>query len=182
MHPFLRLYPGMVSAEVCAEVIRTFEGDARKGAGRAGGAQAGVKRSTDLIINGLPEWQGLRAQLDAGVITSLRRYRDEVPNFGLVHQRIRDTGYQIQRYLPGGDGFDWHADSASADSCSRFLAMILYLNTVEAGGHTEFRHQALAIAPCVGSILWFPPGFEYLHRGTAPISGPKYVVTTFLCY
>jgi hypothetical protein len=60
--------------------------------------------------------------------------------------------------------------------------MITYLNTVEVGGETEFRAQERAIPPRQGAVAWFPPGFEYVHRGRPPVSGPKYVVTSFLVY
>ena len=107
-----------------------------------------------------------------------------MPNFVDSQKlHLRETAYQVQCYQPNGkDGFDWHADVADRRSAERVLAMIAYLNDVEAGGETEFRAQALQVAPRRGTILWFPPTFPYLHRGAPPISGPKYVITCFLVY
>jgi len=182
MDAFIRCYPGVIDEAICRQIIEKFDADPRKHEGRVLGAGA-PKRSTDLVIRGLPDWEPLCKQLDSGVIASLKRYREDVPNFRDVHSRFRDTGYQVQRYAPNGsDGFDWHADVNSRQSAERLLAMIAYLNDVEVGGETRFRTQDLAIAPRAGSVLWFPPGFEYVHRGDTPISGPKYVVTLFLVY
>lgn len=180
--PFIRLYPGIASADVCRRLISAFVADPRKRPGRAyGSAQA--KRSIDLGLRGLPEWTTLCDELDAIVVRALRKYSEDVPNFRDIHRDVRDTGYLLQSYLPDGQHqFDWHADSVSRESADRILAMILYLNDVEVGGETEFRSQQRSIAPREGSILWFPPGFEYVHRGKPPLSGTKYIITTFLVY
>src|SRR5262249_5516719 len=155
-------YPEMIAPDVCRAVIEAFETDPRKRPGEVIG-RGQAKRSVDLHVRALPEWESLCRRLDEGIVASLRRYREEVENFRDIHTKIQDTGYQIQRYLPNGvDGFAWHADARDAASCHRFLAMIAYLNTVDEGGATEFRAQGVSIAPRAGSVLWFPPGFEYV--------------------
>ncbi len=176
----IRLYPELMAPSLCQELIDGFERDPRKRAGHAFGHPQ-AKRSTDLGIRGLPEWIDLCARVDAAVLASLRRYREDVPNFRDIHRHVRDTGYLIQAYRPNGeDGFDWHADAVNRASCDRVLAMIAYLNDVEVGGETEFRAQERMVKPRRGTILWFPAGFEYVHRGRPPLSGPKYIVTSFL--
>ena len=182
MSEFIRCYPDMIDPALCRELIDRFDADTRKKTGQVVG-QGNPKRSTDLAIRGLPDWEPMCARLDPCVVTSLRRYRADVPNFQDVHRAMRDTGYQLQAYQPNSvDGFDWHADAIDRTSCERFLAMIAYLNTVAEGGETEFRAQKLAVSPRAGSILWFPPGFEYVHRGKTPVGASKYVVTLFLVY
>jgi len=182
VHPFIRLYPDMLPAARCREIRARFDGDARVGAGRALGA-ADAKRCRELVITQLPEWAEASAAIRATVQASAGRYREDVLPFKLIHKQVRDSGYQIQRYDPNGsDGFDWHADAINRDSCTRLLAMILYLNDVADGGETEFFAQKLKVQPRAGAVLWFPAGFEYMHRGLAPRSEAKYIVTTFLVY
>jgi hypothetical protein len=55
-----------------------------------------------------------------------------------------------------------------------------YFNDVAEGGATEFEAQNMAI-PCVaGRLAFFPVAWTYRHRGAPPVSGPKYVCTTFV--
>jgi hypothetical protein len=182
--PFIRSYAGALDPFLCESIVRKFDQDERRAPGQIGLGQSEVKRSVDLEIRSLPDWEYLCRPLDQAVSATLRRYREDVPNFVDSQKvQLRETGYQVQCYQPNGsDGFDWHADVADRRSAERVLAMIAYLNDVEAGGETEFRAQAQKVAPRRGTILWFPPTFPYLHRGTAPVSGPKYVITCFLVY
>lgn len=182
MSDFIRCYPDMIPATLCREIIAKFASDPRKQAGRALVAPQ-AKRSVDLLLREHSDWSELCDRLDPCVVASLKRYRAEVPNFQLIHRAMRDTGYQLQAYEANGtDGFDWHADATSRTTCDRFLAMVAYLNTVDVGGETEFAAQQQKIAPREGAILWFPPGFQYMHRGRSPESGPKYIITLFLVY
>lgn len=183
--PFVRAYPDLIEPFLCATIIEKFEADQRKVPGRVEGyGTSAAKECTDLVIYDHADWEYLCRAIDRPVATSLRRYRADVPNFDETQRGVlRETGYQVQRYLPNGkDGFAWHADVASRGSCERVLGMIAYLNDVEEGGETEFRSQQLAIKPRRGTIVWFPPTFPYVHRGRTPISGPKYIITCFVVY
>lgn len=180
MSRFIARYPLALEQALCREIIARFDADPRRHAGGVEGV-GDPKRSVDLGIARLSGWEDLAAKLNHVVVSSALRYRDEHPAFARVYRDVRHTGFQIQKYRPGGDdGFDWHADVINSATANRVLAMILYLNTVDAGGATEFAAQHLAIQPEEGMLLWFPPSFAYLHRGTTPLSGPKYVVTSFL--
>ncbi len=174
----------MIDASLCEAIITRFVGDPRRHQGKVGAGYSLFKRSTDLEIRPLPDWDDLCRQLDQAMVESLRRYRDDVPNFAETHRtNLRDTDYQVQCYEPNGsDGFDWHADVATRGSGERVLAMVAYLNDVTEGGETEFRVQQIKIAPRRGTILWFPPTFPYVHRGNVPRSESKYVITCFLTY
>jgi len=177
---FIARYHHALESALCREVIERFDADPRKHAGGVEGV-GDPKRSVDLGIAKLPGWDDLAGTLNQVVVSAAVRYRDEHPAFARLHRAIRHTGFQIQKYRAGSDdGFDWHADVINPATANRVLAMILYLNTVEAGGETEFAAQQLAIKPEQGLLIWFPPSFAYVHRGTTPVSGPKYIVTSFL--
>ena len=179
MTTFIAQYESTLAPATCAQIIERFDADPRKAAGAVIGIGT-PKRSTDLGVARLSGWEDLASTLTHAIVSSAMRYRDEHPAFRRLHRDIRHTGFQIQCYRPGsGDAFDWHADIVNAETAHRILAMVLYLNTVEVGGETEFRAQQLAVKPRVGTAIWFPPSFAYLHAGRAPVSGPKYVITTF---
>lgn len=91
--------------------------------------------------------------------------------------------FRLKKYEPGGhDRFDEHIDVADLNSSRRYLAFLFYLNDVEVGGETEFPFHDIMVKPKTGSVLIFPPIWEYPHTGLPPKSGSKYIMSTYLHY
>jgi hypothetical protein len=89
--------------------------------------------------------------------------------------------FRIKKYNPGGeDRFDTHVDVKDYASARRFLSFLWYLNDVDEGGETIFVDKI--IKPKTGTMLVFPPLWMYPHRGAPPISGSKYIMSTYLHY
>ena len=89
--------------------------------------------------------------------------------------------FRIKKYDTSGEQmFDTHVDVMDYASARRFLSFMWYLNDVEEGGSTVFKD--VIIKPKVGTLLVFPPLWMYPHRGEAPISNPKYILSTYLHY
>jgi len=89
--------------------------------------------------------------------------------------------FRIKRYTPGGiDRFDTHVDVIDHATSRRYLSFMWYLNDVENGGNTVFKD--VTIKPKTGSLLVFPPLWMYPHKGEPPISGEKYIISTYLHY
>lgn len=100
---------------------------------------------------------------------------------------------QIQRYSPGEyykehcDYFHWYTkehDVYTEWMGQRTWTFMVYLNDVEEGGETYFKHLNLKVKPEQGkAIFWnnlYPfgmPNPKTLHEATPPISGNKYVIT-----
>jgi hypothetical protein len=81
------------------------------------------------------------------------------------------------------DQFGWHTDVGDKPSASRYLVMFTYLNDVEEGGETEFRSEfEFTVKPIRGRMVVFPPMWMFPHRGKKPISGSKYILSTYLHY
>ena len=110
------------------------------------------------------------------------RYRLETQCNSLNHIRRMEVP-NVYRYDHVDEGgvhhFHLHADAWSDESISRQLSLILYLNDVELG-ETRFARPERSIEPREGRMLLFPSTFAYEHEGRPPISGPKYVVVTWL--
>lgn len=89
--------------------------------------------------------------------------------------------YRIKKYDNNGiDKFDTHVDVMDHASARRFLSFFWYLNDVETGGETRF--NTFSITPKKGTLVVFPPLWMYPHKGECPISGPKYLLSTYLHY
>ena len=63
---------------------------------------------------------------------------------------------------------------------NRVLTYIIYLNDIEEGGETELLHKRVRIKPKTGRIVIFPAGFPYVHRGNPPLTGVKYILTSWI--
>ncbi len=111
-------------------------------------------------------------------------YRDEYYEFvdkRVFPQQHAFEQFRIKRYNPGGDEmFDTHVDVMDYASARRYLSFMWYLNDIEDGGETVFKD--VTIKPKTGTLLVFPPLWMYPHRGNPPISGPKYIMSTYLHY
>ena len=90
---------------------------------------------------------------------------------------------RIKRYEPNEGVFNWHCDATTKESNKRMLVMFFYLNDVKDGGETKFRFEStgeeISVKPKAGSVVCFPPTWQYPHMGCTPISGPKYVISSY---
>lgn len=93
---------------------------------------------------------------------------------------VVDTGYLIQRYRMGSGFYIPHVDSNASCALSRLFSIVIYLNTVEVGGETGFPRHGVAVSPVQGRAVVFPSNFIYEHEARIPVSGDKYVITTFI--
>lgn len=174
---------GALSSEFCEDMIRRFESSPEQHiAGRIGqqaGTASGIKKTTDLPVSGNPHWQDVDKQLFASLGRTLREFRED---YAFFRNPFKDTGYHLQRYLPG-EYYHWHVDGGSHDFSYRQLVALWYLNDVEdSGGETEFLYQQIKVRPECGKLLIFPPFWTHEHRATELQRGRKYIATTWLSF
>ena len=170
--------------KTCEDIIQKFRHDDRKSQGitTSGYINNELKKSTDLAISDLDEWEKIDSILFRSLEANLEEYAvrtNEIIGRPLWSDQIKDTGYNIKRYR-AGDYFHWHVDSQTyQDGWTRTIACIWYLNEVEEGGETEFAfgHK---IVPEVGKLILFPATWNFPHRGLSPIKGNKYIITSFV--
>mgnify|MGYP003627600430 FL=1 len=91
------------------------------------------------------------------------------------------TSLKIQKTLPTEGYHIWHIEHTKGfENEPRAFVFSIYLNDVEEGGETEFLHFSKRVKPKTGRIVIWPAGFPYLHRGNPPLSGEKYILTSWL--
>jgi hypothetical protein len=91
------------------------------------------------------------------------------------------TELKIQKTLPTEGYHLWHVEhNKGFDAEPRAFVFSVYLNDVEEGGETEFLHFSKRIKPKTGRIVIWPAGFPYIHRGNPPLSGKKYILTSWM--
>jgi len=88
---------------------------------------------------------------------------------------------RIKKYVVGtGAQFKTHIDVADASSMKRYCIAILYLNDND--GVTEFPTLGVKTTPKKGSLIMFPPTWQYPHAGRLPSDNDKYILMTSLTY
>tara|TARA_R110000803_G_scaffold44148_1_gene93591 strand:+ start:2090 stop:2686 length:597 start_codon:yes stop_codon:yes gene_type:complete len=91
------------------------------------------------------------------------------------------TQLKIQKTLPTEGYHVWHLEHQKGfNNEARAFVFSVYLNDVEEGGETEFLHFSKRVKPKTGRIVIWPAAFPYVHRGNSPLSGEKYILTSWL--
>lgn len=184
---FLRLYPALDDA-TCAAAIAAFDADVEGHAPGlvVGGLHPEVKSTTDLLLSERalldPEWARLETAIREAMADTFVRYRLEVPGAVWLRGSLHDTGFLLQRYEADRGRYLEHVDADGPETSSRVAAAVLYLNDDYEGGETSFPAWRVRVRPRRGHVLWFPAGFQHVHRGEVPRGGAKHVVTTFACF
>lgn len=169
--------------QLCASLIARFEAcPEQQYPGRIGQnvqTHLDIKRSTDLVISGKPEWADVDRFLFRSLGRALLELRERVTFF---KGPFKDMGYALQRTQPG-EFYHWHIDGGSHEFSQRQLVAVWYLNDVPGpGGTTDFLYQRVQIRPETGKLLLFPPFWTHEHRGATLQVGVKYIATTWVVF
>jgi hypothetical protein len=103
-----------------------------------------------------------------------------------VKRMFRFGEINVQKYRQGIGGYlHWHAEiwrEENFEALHRIVTWLYYLNDVDEGGETEFFFQNRKAKPKKGTCVIAPSGFTHTHRGCIPLSGDKYIATSWLLY
>ncbi len=127
--------------------------------------------------------QGLSHTLTPDNFEQLGRHRVQP----LVQYLYRSGSINIQKYeQQKGRYLHWHSEQfpqlGHNEALHRVVLYMFYLNDVEEGGETEFFYQQRKIKPQKGTMVIAPAGFTHSHRGNMPISGDKYIATSWVMF
>ncbi|WP_337841493.1 2OG-Fe(II) oxygenase [Rheinheimera sp.] len=111
-----------------------------------------------------------------------------MPQVPQLTQTIYRLGpVQMQKYQQGQGNYNyWHSEVYPQlphnEALHRVLLFMFYLNDVAEGGQTEFYYQNKAIQPKTGRMVIAPAYFTHTHRGCIPVSGDKYILTSWVLF
>jgi hypothetical protein len=191
----IAVYDGLLAENWCSSLIQklqpvydliSFDGQTMDG------VQKAIKRTSDLPFvnmellnsNGL-SWESDFKKVDEAIVegikTALSHYMQQ---YRSLHSLVFpvDSGFNLQRYTKNEGFYREHVDCVPWDTSSnnRILAAIVYLNTVEHGGHTNFPLHEVSVAPVVGRIVLFPTAWTHPHEGCPSFSEDRWLINTFI--
>lgn len=175
---------GLFPYELCDLIVQRFDEDTEnQHPGYTLSGENPAKVSTDINIKeGMPNWDGFWRDIDHRVHQLLNMawigFCQDVYDFSVAE--IGDSGYQLQRYPAREGRYGWHIDGGLGVQTHRQVAIIVYLNDVDKGGETEFKHQGVRVEAKKGRLAMFPSFWTHEHRGRVPLSGDKYILTSFM--
>lgn len=184
---FICIEDNAIPNNLCDQIVASFEASEGTVAGRVVNADGQhvineqAKVSVDLDFS---REVGKDSEMDQSLFGLVNKaFHSYVEKFGVLKAfSVYDTGYFLTRYEKGKGFYDWHIDAGNEATINRLFSCLIYLNDVEEGGETEFFYQKLAIKPAKGRLVLFPAAWTHLHRGVVPVSGDKYILTTFLTH
>jgi len=189
---FIGIYDGYIPDEVCDQAIDLFKKyqEFNKVFSRFSteGATPDFKNDKQLFCGPdvLTEQEFNINKLKALMINfdmALRHYYTETNVKKYTAEDIITDYVKIQKTIPSQGYHVCHIEHGQGrENEKRILVYSIYLNTVEEGGETEFLYQSQRVKPVKGRIVIWPAGFPYVHRGNPPLSGEKYIVTSWINY
>lgn len=180
---YVRVFDADLEPAFCAKLLDSFHALSRFHECNGRGQRAGLEESgwTELNVTRLSD-AGFGRYFHQRIDRRLADYNAatglaiDIPRAPSVADLI------LKRYRPATDEqFQLHFDSIGA-LANRYLVFLWYLNDVASGGETVFPQLDLAIVPRTGRLLVFPPYWMYQHAGLPPVSGEKYILSTYLLF
>jgi prolyl 4-hydroxylase len=183
LHHYIRVYDDNLERPHCRQMVESFAALERFQQINGRGVRAGLEESswTELNVTRLSDKSF--AQMFRMVIDlALERYNRDVGLGIAVPNSPTHADLVMKRYRPGTDErFQLHFD-AIHHVANRYLVLLWYLNDVGEGGETRFPQLDFKVAPRAGRLLMFPPYWMYQHEGVPPLSGDKYILSTYLLF
>jgi len=144
------------------------------------GPNFAYRKANMLYITGLTDWEALDKEVATALGVVVGHHYSSLRWPPTALSMLEDTGYDITCYRPPADHCVIHCDGGMDNR--RMTSFVVYLNDVELGGETFFPRWALDVKPERGAVLVFPPGYTHFHGAKPPISGPRYIILTWMVW
>ena len=184
---FIGVYDNYITPEMCQSAIKIYEEQNKfnNTVNRIGAEKASILQKQDQQFFAAPSnievwWEGLRP-LMINFDMAWTHYIKNVGAKDAYQVEFKFTSLKIQKTLPTEGYHVWHIEHGLGyENEARAFVFSVYLNDVEEGGETEFLHFSKRVKPKTGRIVIWTAGFPYLHRGNPPLSGEKYLLTSWM--
>jgi hypothetical protein len=184
---FIAVYDNYITSEECSKAIELYENQNKfnRTVNRIGSENSSILEKQDQQFYAAPYnlniwWEELKPMM----VNFEMAFRHYIKNTGADDAYgvpFNFTNLKIQKTLPTEGYHVWHVEhNKGFENEARAFVFSVYLNDVEEGGETEFLHFSKRVKPKTGRIVIWPAAFPYLHRGNPPLSGKKYILTSWM--
>tara|TARA_R110000744_G_scaffold69219_1_gene140551 strand:+ start:521 stop:1129 length:609 start_codon:yes stop_codon:yes gene_type:complete len=185
---FIGVYDNYITPEECNKAIKLYEDQNKfnNTVNRIGGEQASILQKQDqqfFATNSNLDvwWESLKSMVLNFNIAWNHYDKNTGARDAYSGVPFHYTSLKIQKTLPTEGYHVWHLEHGKGfENEPRAFVFSIYLNDVEDGGETEFLHFSKRVKPKTGRIVIWPAAFPYLHRGNPPLSGEKYILTSWM--
>jgi len=184
---FIGTYDGYITKEECNKAIKLYEDQNKfnKTVNRISAEKASILEKQDQQFfafgNNIDVWWSELKPMMLNFDIAWQHYLKNTGADNAYNVPFHFTCLKIQKTLPTEGYHVWHIEhSIGYESEPRAFVFCIYLNDVEEGGETEFLHFSKRVQPKTGRIVIWPAAFPYLHRGNPPLSGEKYILTSWM--
>jgi len=187
---FIGVYDNYITKEECDKAINIFETQNKfnQTVNRIGSEKVSVLKKQDqqYFASGYNIdvwWENLKPMIFNYDMT-WRHYLENTgaaTAYGMESDDFKYTNLKIQKTLPTEGYHLWHVEhDKKFEDSKRAFVFSIYLNDVKEGGETEFLNFSKRVKPKTGRVVIWPAGFPYVHRGNPPLSGEKYIITSWM--
>jgi hypothetical protein len=184
---FIGVYDNYITKEECNKAIKLFEDQNKfnNTVNRIGFEKASILQKQDQQYFAAPNnidvwWESLKSMM-LNFDLAWNHYAEHTGASKAYETPFHFTNLKIQKTLPTEGYHVWHIEHGKGYANEpRAFVFSIYLNNVEEGGETEFLHFSKRVKPKIGRIVIWPAAFPYLHRGNPPLSGEKYILTSWM--
>jgi len=184
---FIGVYDNYITKDDCNKAIKLYEEQNKfnNTVNRIGGEKASILQKQDqqyfAFGNNIDIWWEELKPMMLNFDLAWNHYVKNVGADDAYGVPFHFTCLKIQKTLPTEGYHVWHIEHGHGfENESRAFVFSIYLNDVEEGGETEFLHFSKRVKPKTGRIVIWPAAFPYLHRGNPPLSGEKYILTSWM--
>jgi len=184
---FIGVYDNYITKEECNKAIKLFEqqNNFKNTFNRMGFEQASVLKKQDQQFfaaeNNLELWWDSLKTMIINFDIAWKHYAQNTGAGDIYGVPFHYTCLKIQKTLPTEGYHIWHIEhNKGFQNEPRAFVFSIYLNDVQEGGETEFLHFSKRVKPKTGRVVIWPAGFPYVHRGNPPLSGEKYILTSWM--
>ena len=185
---FIGVYDNYITPEMCKDAIKLYEDQNKfnNTVNRIGSEKSSILQKQDQQFfasgNNLDVWW---EDLKSMMVNFDVAWQHYIKNTGALDaygiESFYYTGLKIQKTLPTEGYHVWHIEHGKGFyNEPRAFVFSIYLNDIQEGGETEFLHFSKRVKPETGRIVIWPSAFPYVHRGNPPLSGEKYILTSWM--
>lgn len=170
---FIDVFPNALSNTVCDEIISLADNLIANGKARYDSSE--VRKDYNIFIE---QHASFNASRHAILDCLYSKFEILCNKYMIGSKDLLTPCYKVQKSEPGGGFYTWHCEQGNTPSTkSRFMVWMIYLNTVEKGGRTEFLFQQKSIQPVKGTLVMWPAGYTHQHRSSPDLEEDKYIAT-----